>query len=178
MKISLILLIVSWLVQDDIDYSHKSLVREIQSFYSTDLSNLHRMDISGTGPEQSGRYFSVKDQDLKGYVYVGRANSCRSGGCSNGQSPAEGASEYFDYFILFDAGGVVRQVRVFNYQATHGHGITSRGWLKQFSGYDGGKRLEPGKDVDSISGATISVRSITAEVENRTRELKMSLASR
>lgn len=178
MKIALILLLVSWLTQNEVDYAHKSLIREIQSFYNADVSNLHRMEIPGAVPESPGRFFMVKGQEVMGYVYVGRVNSCRTGGCSHGQGPAEGAFEYFDYFILFDEGGVVRQVRVFNYQATHGHGITSRGWLKQFSGYDGSKNLEPGKDIDAISGATISVRSIANEVETRTRELKLSLASR
>lgn len=178
MKISLILLIISWLVQGEVDYAHKLLVREIQSVYQTDISNLYKIEMPGADAGLSGRFFSVKDQEVRGYVYVGRVNSCRAGGCSNVPGSSEEAFEYFDFFILYDSGGVVRTVRVFNYQASHGHGITSKGWLKQFSGYDGNQRLEPGKEVDSISGATISVKSITAEVEIRTRELKHSLASR
>jgi len=55
-------------------------------------------------------------------------------------------------------------VKVFNYQATHGHEITAKGWLKQFIGYTAKGNLNVGKTVDSISGATISVNGITSNI--------------
>ncbi len=45
----------------------------------------------------------------------------------------------------------------------------AKGWLKQFTGYDGSDTLEVGKNVDAISGATISVYGITLDVQMKTR---------
>ena len=81
--------------------------------------------------------------------------------------------EYFDYFIIFDETLVVKKIRVFNYQATHGHEVGGNGWLKQFIGYDGQEKLEYGKNIDSISGATISANAITYNVQESCRYLDL-----
>jgi Na+-translocating ferredoxin:NAD+ oxidoreductase RnfG subunit len=82
------------------------------------------------------------------------------------------SSEYFDYYILFDENKTVRKVGVYNYMATHGQEITAKGWLKQFTGYDGFAPLQVDKDIDAISGATISVYAITADIEHMSRLLQ------
>ncbi|MCK4920537.1 MAG: FMN-binding protein [Bacteroidales bacterium] len=56
-----------------------------------------------------------------------------------------------------------------NYQATHGQEVTSPGWLKQFVGYDGIKSLVVGREIDAISGATISADAITMNLQRRIR---------
>jgi Na+-translocating ferredoxin:NAD+ oxidoreductase RnfG subunit len=102
-------------------------------------------------------------------------NSCRAGGCSiSGNTPANMDSEYFDYYIFFDSAKTVKQVEVFNYQATHGYEITAKGWLKQFTGFSGKDSLVVNKDIDGISGATISVYAITSDVQEKTRMLKLA----
>ena len=171
MKFGLIVLMVSWLVQKDIDYANRIFLKEVEAVFSAGVAGLQKLDLP-EGGEVAGQFFRVGDTEIAGYAYVGRVNSCRSGGCSNGSgATADVSAEYFDYFILFDPAFKVVQVRVFNYQATHGHGIMSKGWLRQFTGYDGSSGLEPGKDIDSISGATISVRVITQDVSDKTRML-------
>jgi Na+-translocating ferredoxin:NAD+ oxidoreductase RnfG subunit len=80
--------------------------------------------------------------------------------------------EYFDYFILFDLQARVISVRVYNYAATHGQEITAKGWLNQFTGFDGKRNLRVGKEIDSISGATISVNGMVADVQEKTAMLK------
>ncbi|HCY41547.1 MAG TPA: FMN-binding protein, partial [Prolixibacteraceae bacterium] len=45
-------------------------------------------------------------------------------------------------------------------------------WLKQFQGYDGTRPLTVGKSIDAISGATVSVFSITDDIQEKTRLLK------
>jgi Na+-translocating ferredoxin:NAD+ oxidoreductase RnfG subunit len=123
-----------------------------------------------------GRYFEITDTSgsaNKFYAYIGRVNSCRQGGCSiTKTAKIQGTSEYFDYYILFDSDLKVKQVKVFNYQATHGQEITAKGWLKQFIGYAGKDNLIAGKNIDAISGATISVNAITFDIETRSRQLK------
>ena len=43
-----------------------------------------------------------------------------------------------------------------------------KGWLNQFIGYDGTKTLRVGKEIDSISGATISAYGITTDIQQKT----------
>jgi hypothetical protein len=66
----------------------------------------------------------------------------------------------------------VELVKIFNYAATHGHEVSAKGWLKQFAGYNGSDTLQVGKNVDAISGATISVYGITLDVQMKTILLK------
>jgi hypothetical protein len=126
-----------------------------------------------------GIFYKLNDTSLYAqikYVYIGRVNSCRTGGCSASSTPVlnvqnESESEYFDYYIFFDAKPSVLKVKVFNYMASHGQEITSKGWLKQFISYDGRTSLRVGKDIDAISGATISVYAICLDVETRSASL-------
>ncbi len=165
------------MVPADLNFNHRLFVKEIESQFSATESQLIDITQRLEGDfEPLGRYFQIGADHAKGFAYVGRVNTCRSGGCSGDQNSSNLASEFFDYFILFDTSGKVLQVRVFNYQATHGHGISSRGWLRQFSGFTGNKKLEPGKNIDAISGATISVRSITFDVEEKSRRVRQQLA--
>jgi Na+-translocating ferredoxin:NAD+ oxidoreductase RnfG subunit len=124
-----------------------------------------------------GKFFMVDNFDTTlpiKYAYVGRVNTCRAGGCSiNNSANSNGNSEYFDYFIFFNSNGTVQFVKIYNYQATHGQEITAKGWLKQFSGYNGTSSLLAGKNVDAISGATISVDAITFDIEHKTELLKL-----
>jgi len=119
----------------------------------------------------NGKYFSLNDGNK--YVYIGRVNSCRSGGCSNPSETLDVQTpEYFDYFIVFEQNLAILQVKVFNYQATHGQEVSNKGWLKQFKGYDGKQTLTIGKSIDAISGATVSVYGITKDIQEKTRLLK------
>jgi Na+-translocating ferredoxin:NAD+ oxidoreductase RnfG subunit len=49
--------------------------------------------------------------------------------------------------------------------------IGSRKWLKQYSGYSGGE-LKYGKDIQTISGATISANALTRDIQILTGILK------
>ena len=118
----------------------------------------------------AGLTYNIRSGEKLNYtVYIGRVNSCRTGGCSSPQAVhKDNEYEFFDYFILFDPNGKAVSVRVFNYEATHGQEITIKGWLKQFYGYDGTKNLRVGKEIDSISGATISVYGIVNDIRLKT----------
>lgn len=121
----------------------------------------------------NGKFFKItSNKTLKAYVYLGRVYSCRASGCSIGgvSTPGE-ASEFFDYFIVFNPDKSVAEVKVHNYEATHGQEITSKGWLKQFIGYKGDKNLSVGKNVDAIAGATISADGIVNDVNEKTKML-------
>lgn len=166
------LLLVSYFTkaQSEINVSHKSIDKEIRRTFSIEeyqLCNLQEDD--STKPQLPGNefYFRIQKSIAHfGYLYIGRVNCCRLEGCSVKKSKAElSGFEYFDYFILYDSLHTIKSVNVFNYQATHGHEICSRSWLRQFKGYTYGAELELGNSVDAISGATVSVVNITYDIE-------------
>lgn len=164
--------------QSDINYQHKALLRTLEKAGITNWELLSEMELPAELANDypvNGKFFRIADSSTDEYqfIYIGRVNSCRAGGCATpGNADLEGDSEYFDYYILFDRDKTVRKVQVFNYQATHGQEITARGWLKQFVGHDGSEQLQVNKNVDAISGATISVYAITQDVELKTEILK------
>ena len=162
-----------------INYQDKALAKTLKKVGILSFNDVHELAIPDSLSEFDaiqGRFFTVNaanEANLK-YIYVGRVNSCRAGGCA---IPDDGSTdinaEYFDYFILFDESISVLQVKVFNYQATHGHEISARGWLSQFIGHCSGDKLEVDKNVDAISGATVSVYAITSDIESKTNVLEV-----
>jgi hypothetical protein len=167
--------------QSEINYSPPALVKALTGSNKQLEPKLKEVTLSGdlAGQVSLGRFYHVENSEISNeirYVYVGRVNSCRSGVCygDQGTGPKQ-TSEYFDYFILFDVQGVVQLVKVYNYQATHGQEISSPGWLKQFVGYKGENKLDAGKNIDAISGATISVVGIVADIQQKTMILGSSL---
>ena len=84
---------------------------------------------------------------------------------------AKGRHDFFDYMVIFNNDLSIRKIQVLVYRSDHGHEITGKGWLKQFTGRDG-CRLEYGQDVQAISGATYSGKSITADISRLCESLK------
>lgn len=172
-----LLSIRSW-GQSDILYHNDELKKVLQKDGISGFSNISELPVTDAIKQQyslTGKFFRINsDVSQYKYIYTGRVNSCRAGGCSNPvEIPGKGESEYFDYFILFDKNKTVRLVKVFNYQATHGHEVTAKSWLKQFIGHNGSKPLQVNKNVDAISGATISVYAITIDIETKTEILQV-----
>jgi len=106
-----------------------------------------------------------------GFLLLRRGFGCKIGGCGGSGEQGDGqvcsadgsAYEYFDYTILLDANLSILKVAVVDYPGDYGYEITSKGWLKQFKGYKG-EQLKYGKDIDAISGATISANSLTLDI--------------
>nr|WP_321405461.1 FMN-binding protein [uncultured Carboxylicivirga sp.] len=163
-------------IGDEIDYNHKTVMKTLIKNGNMINPSFEELILPKNIEDScnfQGKFFTVidsNDNTIK-TIYIGRVNSCRAGGCSISNTEMNGPSEYFDYMVCFDKNNVVVLVKVFNYQATHGHEVTAKGWLKQFEGYSSGNRLEVGKNVDSISGATISVNGITKDIAEKTKVL-------
>ncbi len=75
----------------------------------------------------------------------------------------KGRFEYFDYAMIVSQGGEVEQVKIMAYRSEHGSEVTSKKWLQQFVGFKG-EKLEYGKDIQAISGATKSASSLTRDI--------------
>jgi len=179
--LSWILMIITVLSfgQKPINYNHKKIYKEVGKFLEIEQPELEEIFLPDSIVKKNhiqGKFYRIPNQNYTSnyhYIYIGRVNSCRQGGCSISMDPAENyETEYFDYFILFDADFAVELTRIYNYAATHGHEVAAKGWLKQFAGFNGTDTLEVGKNIDAISGATISVYGITLDVQMKTEILK------
>lgn len=150
----------------EINYQHKQLKKELLKTWEVELSALSEWKTPSDQLMNEGKFYKVvKDSEIIGYVYVGRIISCREGGCVRDKAVTySGNYEYFDAFFLYNADKNMERVKVFNYRATHGQEVCSKGWLKQFIGYNSESPLEVGKNVDGLSGATISAHALTDEV--------------
>ncbi|MFC2110080.1 FMN-binding protein [Bacteroidota bacterium] len=97
-------------------------------------------------------FYSIEDNGkLIGYAFVERA-------------PSKTAE--FDYLVLLDAALIVKKAKVLIYREEYGGEIASTRWLKQFIGKSEKDSFVYKKDISAISGATISVRSMTTSVNN------------
>jgi hypothetical protein len=165
----------------NIDFNPKALKREISKQFKTDSYHLAELFLSDSSNGKNmilGKFYKLfsVDDNLLGYIYIGRVNSCRNGGCSS-PDPLNQSNEFefFDYFIIYNISNSILNLCIYNYEASHGQEITAKGWLKQFRGYDGSDKLEVGKEIDAISGATISVNSIVDDIVLKTHILQKYL---
>jgi Na+-translocating ferredoxin:NAD+ oxidoreductase RnfG subunit len=76
---------------------------------------------------------------------------------------AKGKHDKFDYLVISNSDQIVTNVRIIKYRSEHGGEITSKKWLRQFTGYSKGK-LKYKTDISAISGATVSANSITNDI--------------
>lgn len=95
---------------------------------------------------------------LLGYAYLSKALS---------------KTALFDYLVLLDKDLIVLKSKVLLYREEYGGEIGSTRWLKQFIGKKGGDELKLGDNIVAISGATISVRSMTNAMNDFLKSLKI-----
>ena len=113
-----------------------------------DRGNLHNTDLEAYRPGDRVLLLGEPDRPA-GYLLSTRAM---------------GRYDHFDYVIAFAPDLRVLDVIVTTYRSSHGAAICQKKWLSQFAGYSG-EELTLGKDIDSISGATISAGSMVKDME-------------
>ena len=65
------------------------------------------------------------------------------------------------FLCIFDNTGTVQHSSVIKYREPYGGEVGSRKWLDQFIAYTDSSSYKVGKDISGISGATLSVNSLT-----------------
>lgn len=118
-------------------------------------------DVASNLPAKFGKdnFFQIKAKDvLLGYAYVSKAPS---------------KTDDFDYLVLLNPELVVVKAKVLAYREDYGGEIGSKRWLKQFIGKTEHDDLKYQHNIVAISGATISVRSMTNAVNNVLKSLKI-----
>ena len=81
----------------------------------------------------------------------------------------------FEYYIVFNNKGDLLKIEVLNYNENYGAEICNKRWLKQFQKINTSSFLTYNNSIDGISGATLSVQSISANSWQVTQKLKTHL---
>jgi Na+-translocating ferredoxin:NAD+ oxidoreductase RnfG subunit len=75
-----------------------------------------------------------------------------------------GKHEFIDYAMGISSDGAVVGVEILEYRETYGHQVKDPKWRAQFAGKTTANPLELDKDIQNISGATLSSNNITKGV--------------
>ena len=127
---------------------HKELAK---TFETTDYTLIPVSIPSELNTSLNGVLSSIESEGQSlGYVYVASA-------------PSKTAE--FDFLVIFSQDLQITHAKVLIYREEYGGEIGSKRWLKQFYGKGVMDRVSPESNIDAISGATISVRSMTLAMD-------------
>ena len=143
----------------------KKVNKEIKEVYNIETFNFTNVTISSEISKHMPSKFGENNlfkitskKTILGYAYLS-------------QAPSKTAQ--FDYLVLLDTDLIVLKSKVLIYREEYGGEIGSSRWLKQFIGKKGGDELNYGDNIVAISGATISVRSMTNAMNDLLESLKI-----
>lgn len=82
-----------------------------------------------------------------------------------------GKDQPITFLVAIDPADRLKDVDILVYREPYGGEVAYDAWRKQFRGKTAAAPLQVGKDVRSISGATISVNAVTAGVRQALADL-------
>ena len=143
----------------------KKVNKEIKAAYKIEDFKLHPVliepEISEELParfDDNNLFMILSDTDSLGYAYFAKAPS---------------KTDEFDYMVLLDNDLIIVKSKVLIYREDYGGEIGSKRWLRQFNGKSQDDTLHYGENIAAISGATISVRSMTLAINNLLKSIKL-----
>jgi Na+-translocating ferredoxin:NAD+ oxidoreductase RnfG subunit len=84
----------------------------------------------------------------------------------------KGKSLPITFLTIFNSNSQVKDITIIKYREGYGHEIGNKKWLQQFDAYTDSSNYKVGKAISGISGATISVHSISKGI----RKLSMLIS--
>ncbi len=143
----------------------KKIDKEIKKTYVVEDFSMQLVelptDVVKELPSEFGKnnFFKIiSNSNQIGYAYISKAPS---------------KTDQFDYLVLFDNDLIITKSKVLAYREDYGGEIGSKRWLKQLIGKTQNDKLIYGDNIAVISGATISVRSMTNAVNNLLASIKI-----
>ncbi len=83
----------------------------------------------------------------------------------------KGKDQPITYLVATDAADALRDIDILVYREPYGGEVAYDPWRKQFRGKTAGAPLQVGKDIRSVSGATISSNAVTRGVRRALADL-------
>ena len=106
-------------------------------------------------------FYAIKESEkIVGYFVVAKAPS---------------KFHQFDYYIIFNAKTDILKIEILQYRENYGAEICSKRCLKKFNHISTSNYAKYNREIDGISGATISVNSLKKDVFHLTNVLKEKL---
>lgn len=143
----------------------KKVNKTIKSTFKVEMFELNpihiKTEIITTLPStfnNKGLYKIISEDTFLGYAYIAKAPS---------------RDDNFDYLVLFDKNLVIIKSKILIYREDYGGEIGSKRWLKQLIGKTENDILVYGDNIAAISGATISVRSMTMAINKLLEAIKI-----
>ncbi len=131
--------------------SRATVYKSIAKIFNSETCNLDPIDDT---------FYSISEDDsIIGYLAV---------------TDAPSKFHRFDYYVLFNDKEEILKVEVLHYRENYGGEICSKNWLKQFVGIDTENYSNFNREIDGISGATISVNSLKHHLLKISNKLKKS----
>jgi len=76
-----------------------------------------------------------------------------------------GKTQPITFLVIINNEGEIVTTEILKYREQYGGQVKNKNWLDQFNGKDLNSEIEVGKNIHSISGATISVNSVTTGIK-------------
>lgn len=83
-----------------------------------------------------------------------------------------GKSLPITFLVIFNIMGSIKSSHIVKYREQYGVAVKNESWNNQFVGKNADSSFEVGKDISSISGATISVNSVTKGIQKLSHLIK------
>ena len=151
-------LLVSAASYSDLHVSKKAVKEINKTFDKEDVRLVNTLTNDIPGIEQDRLFTVFSEENIIGYAYIGEASS---------------QTDTYEYLVIFDDAFGIKKAKVLVYREDYGSEIGSKRWLKQFLNKTPEDRFVYRQNIAAISGATISVKSMTNAMNN----LMISLAS-
>lgn len=138
----------------------KKLDKAIQTLWENQIVDKVEVDISKHQFQNSYLKLSklMVSNKLVGYLMISRAKS---------------RVDFFDYMVVYKPDLSILAITVLAYREDYGGEIASKRWLNQFTGKTNPDNMKFGDDIQSISGATLSARSLTQDVQEITKNIQI-----
>jgi len=131
--------------------SRSTVYNAIAKIFNSQTCNLDAIDDT---------FYSISENDsIIGYLAV---------------TDAPSKFHRFDYYVLFNDKEEILKVEILHYRESYGAEICNKNWLKQFVGIDTENHSDLNREIDGISGATISVNSLKYNLLKISNKLKNS----
>lgn len=83
----------------------------------------------------------------------------------------KGKDQPITFLVATDTSDRLRDIDILAYREPYGGEVAYEAWRRQFRGKSADDRLQVGRDIRSISGATISVNAVTLGVRRALSDL-------
>jgi len=141
--------------------------KEIKTIFGDNVVvELHKLALSP--PSKKKVEIQAKQRFFKDYLYAWKILRTDSLVSYAVLDNVYGKAMPITFLVILDSDGKITAARVIKYRESYGGSVGNINWLKQFIGKDDQSSYQIGKDVDAISGATISVNALTRGIKKIT----------